>query len=86
MAGVPTDNATITKEGSDMVYEEFSDLCRRVTRTVVGEVPTAVFVESPNPDAMMHKPSDPVVVQPSGILLQRCGGGHRVLRKRIGAS
>lgn len=67
-------------------YSDFVDQCRMVGMELVGAAPKeTVYIESPNPDAILHQPSDPVIVQPSGILLQRCGGGHRILRKRVGS-
>lgn len=64
-----------------MNYTEFVRMCQSTDESL--NRPT--YVESPNPDAVLHRSTDPVVVQPNGVLLQRCGGGRRVLRKRIGS-
>lgn len=69
-----------------MMYSEYLRMCQVTTGSLRVDETPAPYIESPNPDAMMHKSTDPVVVQPNGVLLQRCGGGKRVLRKRIGTN
>ncbi len=71
-----------------MVYAEFSDMCAAVGSRVVGVAVCGagrrldVYVE----DVETRRTSEPAVAKSSGILLQRCGGGVRVLRKRIGGA
>ena len=71
-----------------MGYNEFSAMCSQVGNRVGAYVGTgegkhgSVYVE----DIETRQISDPVVAKKSGIILQRCGGGVRVLKKRLGAN
>ena len=67
------------------VYAEYSEMCATVDNMVGEQVgragrQTDAYVE----DIEVARHTDPVIAKTSGVLFQRCGGGVRVLKKRIG--
>lgn len=69
-----------------MVYAEYSEMCatvgNRLEISAVAGQQRDVYVE----DIEVARHTDPVIAHRSGLLLQRCGGGVRVLKKRIGGA
>ena len=69
-----------------MGYDEWCGLCRTVGDSAIATMERGVKQQRYVEDIDITRTGDPVVARPSGILLQRCGGGVRVLRKRIGGA
>ena len=78
---------TVYKKGCTMmVYAEYSEMCATVGNRLEISAGRAgrqrdVHVE----DIEVARHTDPVIAH-RGLLLQRCGGGVRVLRKRSGGA